>query len=393
MSSNEWTNRIIGAGEEAPDQLLANPLNFRIHPKPQQAALKGALDTLGWIQQVIVNKQTGHVVDGHLRIQLALRHGAPTVPVLYVDLSPEEEAQALLSLDPIAAMAATDKANMAALMDQVSTDNQAVMEYIAELAEREGVKFGAPPPDDVEPEIDKAEELRQKWGVETGQIWQLGEHKIICGDCTDIDRNYYYNCKTLIFDPPWDKNATAPIAIFENILAFTDGRRFGDVINIFGVNPAWVFVWHTVTNWYTPNRPLAGYKSCVWYGDLSNYDFDGSHYFGGAKQEEKRVSNTRGEYKYTPDPRGKHLADLFTSAITQEHNGASHSKPVDWFRMLIANCTSGDVYDPYLGTGASMVACNQIGRHCVGVEIDPAMCAVAIERVFQTCQVKPARIV
>ena len=44
------------------------------------------------------------------------------------------------------------------------------------------------PPEDVEPQLDKAEELREKWGVETGQLWQLGEHRLICGDCTDKDR-------------------------------------------------------------------------------------------------------------------------------------------------------------------------------------------------------------
>ena len=43
-----WRNRITGSGEEAPDQLLANPANWRIHPKAQQDALAGALDAVGW---------------------------------------------------------------------------------------------------------------------------------------------------------------------------------------------------------------------------------------------------------------------------------------------------------------------------------------------------------
>ncbi len=66
-----WTSRIVGSGEEAPDQLLANPANWRIHPKAQQEALAGVLDQVGWVQQVLVNRRTGHVVDGHLRVALA----------------------------------------------------------------------------------------------------------------------------------------------------------------------------------------------------------------------------------------------------------------------------------------------------------------------------------
>jgi hypothetical protein len=47
-----WRNRITGSGQEAPDQLLANPANWRIHPKAQQDALAGVLDQGGWVQQV-----------------------------------------------------------------------------------------------------------------------------------------------------------------------------------------------------------------------------------------------------------------------------------------------------------------------------------------------------
>src|SRR3972149_521978 len=100
-----WGNRIVGAGEEAPDQLLANPGNWRLHPRNQQAALAGALDTVGWVQQVMVNRRTGFVVDGHARVALAISRNEPSVPVLYVDLSPDEEALVLATLDPLSAMA------------------------------------------------------------------------------------------------------------------------------------------------------------------------------------------------------------------------------------------------------------------------------------------------
>jgi hypothetical protein len=129
-----WQNRIIGSGEELPDQLLANPRNFRIHTLTQQEAVAGSLDDLGWIQRVLVNRRTGFVLNGHLRVALALRRqwsGIPEpVPVDYVDLSPAEEAQALASIDPMSAMAGTDAALLRALVAEVKTENADVRTYL-----------------------------------------------------------------------------------------------------------------------------------------------------------------------------------------------------------------------------------------------------------------------
>lgn len=121
-----WRNRITGTGEEAPDQLLANPANWRLHPRNQQTALAGALDTVGWVQQVMVNQRTGFVVDGHARVALAISRNGPTVPVLYVDLSPEDEAVVLATLDPIGAMATTDEAKLNDLLAEVAVDDAAL---------------------------------------------------------------------------------------------------------------------------------------------------------------------------------------------------------------------------------------------------------------------------
>lgn len=134
-----WRNRIVGHGEEAPDQLLANALNWRIHPKAQQDALSGVLDEVGWVQDIIVNSRTGNVVDGHLRASLAISKGEAAVPVVYVDLSEHEERLILATIDPLSAMAATDTEQLAALLAEVTVTDQALTEMLAGLAESSGV--------------------------------------------------------------------------------------------------------------------------------------------------------------------------------------------------------------------------------------------------------------
>lgn len=91
--------RIVGHGTEAPDQLLANPRNWRIHPKAQQDALSGVLGEVGWVQSIIVNQRTGFVVDGHARVEIAINRGESSVPVVYVDLDENEEGIVLAELD------------------------------------------------------------------------------------------------------------------------------------------------------------------------------------------------------------------------------------------------------------------------------------------------------
>ena len=136
----EIKNRIIGSGVEPLDSILFNPRNWRIHPLSQQDALKGVLEEVGWVQEVIVNKRTGHLVDGHLRCQLAAREGAKTIPVKYVDLSEDEEALVLATLDPIAAMAATDKQKLDELFANIQSENKQVTALIQEIAEKNGIE-------------------------------------------------------------------------------------------------------------------------------------------------------------------------------------------------------------------------------------------------------------
>lgn len=128
-------SRIVGHGEESPDQLLANPLNWRIHPKHQQDAMQGVLEEVGWVQSVIVNRTTGNLVDGHMRVALALRQDLASIPVVYVELSPEEEEIVLATLDPLGAAAATDKVKLAELLADVTVNSQNLERFLSGLGD------------------------------------------------------------------------------------------------------------------------------------------------------------------------------------------------------------------------------------------------------------------
>lgn len=157
-----WRNRIVESAEVAASELMANPRNARKHPPSQRAALKGVLNEVGWVGRVIVNRTTGLLIDGHLRVEEAAKR-KETIPVDFVDLTPAEEAMMLALYDPIGAMAETDQAMLDELMAAIETTDEALLELIAGLTSEGFVE------DDPSPQIENT-----RWEV-----------IVICGDETE----------------------------------------------------------------------------------------------------------------------------------------------------------------------------------------------------------------
>lgn len=138
-AGREWRNRIVGEGVVAARELAPHPQNWRRHPKTQGAALAGGLENVGWVQRVIVNRRSGRMLDGHLRAELARQQGEETpVPVVYVDLSDDEERAVLATLDPIAGMAQTDEETLAGLVRSI--DDGDLRSLAGEMAQTLGVQ-------------------------------------------------------------------------------------------------------------------------------------------------------------------------------------------------------------------------------------------------------------
>jgi len=166
--------------------LLPDPRNWRRHPKAQAEALCGLLQEIGYADALIARELPDgqlQLIDGHLR---AATTPDQEVPVLVLDVTEEEANKLLLTLDPLAAMAESDSARIQTLLETVRTDNAAV-EHLIRLAAGERLWQIVHPDEvnEVEVPLERADELRNKWGTEVYQLWRIEQHRVICGDSTD----------------------------------------------------------------------------------------------------------------------------------------------------------------------------------------------------------------
>lgn len=186
-----WQDRRVNIGYETAEELAkhAHPLNWRGHPEGQASATNDALDSLGWIDEIKVNINTGNVFNGHLRISLALaKDPAMRLPVDYYDLSPDEEALALQVLDATTEMAEPIPDKLASLLArtrEMTADRPGLGAMLERLRLKAGMNGNGSATPEAPPMVDKAEELAKKYGTRIGQVWELGQHRLVVGDCTD----------------------------------------------------------------------------------------------------------------------------------------------------------------------------------------------------------------
>lgn len=147
----KWNNRICGHDEVDPSTLNMHDLNWRVHTDEQRRALAAAIDDVGFVRSVLVSKRTGTILDGHLRVTLAIADNVRAIPVEYVDVDEAEEAEILATLDPLSAMAGADPSKLADLATKFDLDSHDLKGLI------DGILGDFDPLDDDEGKPDKTE--------------------------------------------------------------------------------------------------------------------------------------------------------------------------------------------------------------------------------------------
>lgn len=406
MSKQPWKNRIVGHAEVSPTDLVENPRNWRAHPKHQQDALAGVLREVGLVQSVIISKNSGFILDGHLRVALAVREKQETLPVVYVDLTEAEETLVLATIDPISAMADTDNAKLDALLREVSTSEEAVQTMLGELAEKSGILFGLAEPGDGGDDFDVTPEETGPTRTNVGDLWSIGGvHRLLVGDCTDEANVEQLMCNKIaalcVTDPPYGVN-------YDPEWRDKHGVQFGDSVasgsRIVGDDSfEWLhcfdFVVFDVLYAWIASTSLIKLQSyleqigfdlryyIVWNKDLSiigRGDYHWKHEMCLYMVRKSKHSNWQGkrDQKTVWDIPAIHSFATGHNAEEWGLVGHGNQKPLECMLRPIQNNTQAGeiVYDPFLGSGTTLIAAHRTGRRCYGLETEPRYADVILRR-------------
>src|SRR5712675_3759966 len=173
-------NRIVETRTVPARDLLPNPKNWRRHPKAQVDALRGLLAEIGYADALLARELPDGrlmLIDGHLRAETT---PLQEVPVLILDVTEAEADKILLTLDPLAGMAEANQTAIEQLLETVTTESEAVGALLQRVASQEGLQAlqAHEVVQDAVPN-DRAAELQKKWPTELGQMWEIGDHRLL----------------------------------------------------------------------------------------------------------------------------------------------------------------------------------------------------------------------
>lgn len=358
---------------------------------PEYEKLKRSIEQFGYVEPVIWNKTTSHVVGGHQRLKVLLDMGITEVECVVIEMNEEKEKALNIALNKISGDWDKDKL-MLLIADLQGADFDVSLTGFepAELDAlfKDSLKDGIHEDDfDVDAELQKPALTKQ------GDVWMLGQHRLVCGDSTKADTFTLLMdgklANLVITDPPYNVNYEGSAGKIKNDNMGNEAF-YGFLLDAFKntevamAKDASIYVFHADTEGLNFRKAFAesGFYlsgTCIW--------------------KKQSLVLGRSPYQWQHEPvlfgwkkSGKHnwYADRKQTTIWEfekPKKNADHPtmKPVALVAYPILNSSLSNciVLDPFGGSGSTLIACEQTDRICYTIELDEKYCDVIVKRYIE----------
>lgn len=354
-------------------EMHPHPENTNKHPEEQITRLAEILEYQGWRYPIKVSKLSGFITSGHARLSAAIKLELKEVPVNFQDYDSEEQEYADLNADnAIALWAEIDygaiNAKLPDLGPEFNIDMLGIKDFILEPADKEALCD--------EDEVPEKVEAKTK----LGDLYILGEHRLLCGDSTDINQVEKlmdgHKADMVFTDPPYGMNLETDYSkragggrTFERII--NDDKMFDAsfILKLFE-NVREIFLWgcnnycHTIPEYWK-------YPWIVWEKKHEEADTtrQGAFELCWSKQNHRALI-----------ARVRWLAcDNDKDVGTRTHPTQKPIALAEWFFERFG-ADSENIVDIFGGSGSTLIACEKTNRKCFMMELDPHYCDVIVAR-------------
>lgn len=352
--------------------------------------IKQSLLKFGYVDPIIVNEDLT-VIGGHQRLTVLKDLDYETAKCVIVKLSKEDEKALNIALNKITGQ--WDDALLADLLLDLQESDFNLDLTGFEPPEIDNILSNVHDKELSEDEFDVEEELKKATVSRHGDIWQLGKHRVICGDSTKAETYKQLlddrKANLVVTDPPYnvDVEETAGKILNDNM---SDGDFYQFLLSMFTQvenhmeDDASIYVFHADTeglNFRKAFKEAGFYLSgcCIWKKNSlvlgrSPYQWQHEPCLYGWKK--------KGKHQWFSDRKQTTIWEYDRPKSSKDH---PTMKPIQLMAYPIQNSSMRGtiVLDPFLGSGSTLIAADQTGRVCYGIELDEKFVDVIVKRYIE----------
>ena len=375
----------------ATEKLIPYVNNARTHSAEQINKLRSSLREFGFINPVIIDRDF-NVIAGHGRIEAAKAEGISEVPCVFADyLTPAQKKAYILADNRMAMDAGWDEELLRVEIEALQAESFDVgltgfdESEIADLFETDSeVKDDG---------FDVDAELEKPPVTKSGDLWLLGNHRLLCGDSTKEETYTLLmdgkKANLVVTDPPYNVNYEGSAGRIKND-NMENGKFYQFLLDAFTCmekvmeNDASIYVFHADTEGLNFRKAFAeaGFYlsgTCIWKKQslvLGRSPYQWQHepvLFGWKK---------KGRHQWYT---GRKESTIWEFDKPKKNGDHPTMKPVPLVAYPIKNSSMSNciVLDPFSGSGSTLIACEQTDRVCHTIELDEKFCDVIVKRYIE----------